>query len=119
MTRHFSYGIINDQIWGVVDHNHNLPGLIPHMISADDPAPITEQLHRGYSHGGGWQPFHGFTLVKEHETRPETWYLDYPEDPPTMLLAYTVIRGYYIMLFEHSWVAVAAPNGEYEIARMD
>jgi len=37
-------------------------GFIPTMLSEDNPKPAKEQLHDGYGHGGGWDPFKGFKL---------------------------------------------------------
>ena len=92
-------------------------GLLPLFLSDNDPRPAQEQLHANYLHGGGFQPFSGFTLVLP-EKKGEA-YLSYPGDPPMRELGRVKLRDELIIMFEYSWVAVVQPSGEYVIARMD
>jgi hypothetical protein len=45
--------------------------------------------------------------------------LQYPGDPPVKLLAETILRNELIRFYEHSWVVVVQPGGEFEACRMD
>jgi hypothetical protein len=92
-------------------------GLIPSFLSKFDPAPARDQLHRNYSHGGGWCPFFGFEL--RTDCLVEQWRLEYPEDPPISVVGYTRLRDEMIIVFRYAWVAIVAADGTYEIARMD
>lgn len=87
-------------------------GYIPAMVSDDDPRPAVEQFDSNYRHGGGWDPFPGFTMLPDGN-------LSYPGDPPTIALAETQLRDEVIRFYQHSWVAVIQPNGSFEVARMD
>jgi hypothetical protein len=87
-------------------------GLLPGMLLEDDPRPAREQLDANYQHGGGWDPFPGFTL------RQDNW-LTYPGDPPTRPLAMTMLRGELIVFYEHDWVAIIQPDRSFEVCRMD
>jgi hypothetical protein len=101
-------------IWTFM-HPHMTPeilGYIPLMISEHDPRPAREQFDANYQHGGGWQPFSGFTMLPNGN-------LSYPGDPPTILIAKTQLREETINFYHHSWVAIIQPDGSFEIARMD
>jgi hypothetical protein len=87
-------------------------GIIPDMIRESDPRPAREQLHTGYSHGGGWHPFNGFTL-NANDT------LSYPGDPPVIPLAEIRLREERIVIYRHAWVAIIQPNRSFEVCRMD
>lgn len=87
-------------------------GYIPGFLSENDPRPAREQLDTAYSHGGGWTPFHGFTILPDGN-------LKYPGDPPVELLAETHLRNETIRFYNHSWVCIIQPDGSYEICRMD
>src|SRR5262245_27921658 len=87
-------------------------GLLPMMLSEDDPRPAREQFDQNYQHGGGWNPFDGFKL------RDDNW-LTYPGDPPTMPVAWTRLRDELIVLYQHAWVAIIQPDRSYEVCRMD
>ena len=91
--------------------NYEMLGYLPDMLSEDDPRSAREQLDANYRHGGGWSPFKGFTMTPTG--------LKYPGDPPQRLLAETTLRDETIRFYDCSWVAVVAPDGSYEIARMD
>lgn len=90
-------------------------GLIPMWLNEDDSRPAREQLNAGYQHGGGWNPFHGFTMADDDDM----WWLLYPGDPPTRSLAYTRLREEIIVVYEHAWVAIIQADGSFEVARMD
>lgn len=90
---------------------HHL-GLLPGMLSSTDPRPAREQLDNGYAHGGGWQPFEGFTM------RPDGG-ISYPGDPVHMPLAECRLRDERVVLYDYSWVAIVQRDGSFEIARMD
>lgn len=87
-------------------------GLLPDMLDKDNPSPAREQLNQGYQHGGGWNPFEGFTLQSDNT-------LKYTGDPPTRPLAYTYLRKELIVFYPHSWVAIIQPDRKFEVARMD
>lgn len=88
-------------------------GYIPSFLSEQNPKPAKEQLHQNYLHGGGWQPFEGFTLNQK------TLNLHYPGDPPVLALAKGKLRDETIVVYQFAWVAIIQPDGTYEVARMD
>ena len=87
-------------------------GFLPEFLRLGD-GPAKKQLHRNYSHGGGWRPFQGFVMNDARTT------LSYPGDPLTHWVARTNLGDEEVIIFQHAWVAVVAPDGSYEIARMD
>jgi hypothetical protein len=87
-------------------------GYLPQMFDERDPRPAREQVDANYGHGGGWEPFQGFTMLPNGN-------LSYPGDPPTALLAEARLRDEVIRFYEHSWVAIIQPDGSFEICRMD
>lgn len=87
-------------------------GLIPLMLNEDDPAPAAVQLDKGYRHGGGWDPFEGFTLEPNNS-------LTYPGDPPLRPLAEARLRDELIVFYDCSWVAVIQPDRSFQVSRMD
>ena len=87
-------------------------GLLPGMLSLNDPRPAREQLDANYQHGGGWRPFTGFRLRKDNT-------LVYPGDPPTIPLAMTTLRDELIVFYDCSWVAIIQPDRSFEVCRMD
>jgi hypothetical protein len=87
-------------------------GLLPAMLDTLDPASAREQLHRGYSHGGGWRPFKGCKLNDDNS-------LSYPGDPDTMPMAQAQLGDELIVFYQHAWVAVIQPDRSYEVCRMD
>lgn len=88
-------------------------GIIPDMLSENDPRPAHEQLDSGYAHGGGWRPFEGFVL------NPEDLSIKYPGDPAFGPLASTKLREELILFYPHSWVGILQPDDFFEISRMD
>lgn len=87
-------------------------GRLPFMLDLNNPAPAREQLDQGYAHGGGWDPFQGFTLRKDY-------CLIYSGDPPVKPIAMTVLRNELVVLYEHEWVAIIQKDRSFEVARMD
>lgn len=90
-------------------------GFIPTFLYPHDPRTTREQLHEGYLHGGGWQPFDGFTVSKTGET----YSITYPGDPAFHEIARIYFRDDLIVLFPYSWVLLVPAEGEMEISRMD
>lgn len=88
-------------------------GFLPLIFNERDPRPARDQANDRYGHGGGWDPFEGF------EFDPAKIELQYPGDPPTRAIAFTILREEKIILYEHAWVQILQPDGSYEISRMD
>lgn len=95
------------------DFNPDDLGFLPSFLNDADPRPARTQLDVNYRHGGGWHPLPGWEL--EYPTLT----LRYPGDPPLRPLAMTVLHGDRIVFYPYSQVMVLAPNGEFEVARMD
>jgi hypothetical protein len=93
---------------GTPDH----VGIIPLWLHEEDPRPAREQLNSNYGHGGGWQPFKGFKLLRNHS-------IQYPGDPPLQPLAIMRLRDEMIAVYPHSWVMILQKDGSHEICRMD
>jgi hypothetical protein len=87
-------------------------GMIPAWLSENNPAKAAQQLHAAYGHGGGWQPFNGFTLTANNS-------LTYPGDPALKPIAEMRLRDELILMYEHAWVAIIQPDRSFEVCRMD
>lgn len=87
-------------------------GYIPDLVSEDDPRPARQQFHDNYSHGGGWDPFKGFTKDADGQ-------ITYPGDPPLRPLFLAMLRDEEITVYPHAWVMITQPDGSWEISRMD
>jgi hypothetical protein len=87
-------------------------GFIPTWLDPHNPRKAAQQLHSHYRHGGGWRPFEGFEMLANGN-------MQYPGDPPTLLLAEGKLREETIRIYEHGWVAVVQPDGAFEACRMD
>lgn len=98
------------------DNRFSVVGYLPQMLSEDNPASAQEQLHKGYLHGGGWNDFTGFQLIKNSNG---TYALQYPGDPPMRERSRTRLRDEVVVLFDSSWVAVIQPSGSFKVARFD
>lgn len=88
-------------------------GLIPMMASENNPAPLVEQLHHNYQHGGGFVPFNGFAVDDEDES------IQYPGDPKLYPVVVATFRSDTIYVYPHSWVRVRNAQGTSIISRMD
>lgn len=91
-------------------------GLLPMMFNEYDERSAREQADANYQHGGGWRKFDGFIF---YDKEPGYAFISYQGDPDTLELSRAQLRDETIILFEHSWVAIVQPDGQYEIARMD
>lgn len=99
--------------WKVKDERGaQLLGYIPQFLSEKDPDDAVAQLHKHYTHGGGWHSFKGHTMGKDHS-------LKYPGDPPMYPIAETQLRDETILVYDHGWVAVMQKDGSFDVARMD
>jgi hypothetical protein len=90
---------------------HDMLGYLPQCWDARNPQSAREQADANYSHGGGWEPFHGFRMTNRG--------LEYPGDPPMVLIAEAKLRDETIRLYDCSWVAIVQPDGSFEACRMD
>jgi len=99
-------------------------GLIPAMMSANDPTPVAEQVDANYQHGGGWRPLEGWNMDEDYTLT----YKDYSEsedgDPPLKpLFQAEHDRGGGVMekvfFYDSAWVNVVQPDGSFEVSRMD
>ena len=88
------------------------PGFIPGWLSESDPRPAKEQIHAHYAHGGGWQDFEGFELKPDLSIK-------YPDDPAYRPRATMKLRKELIVMYDHAWVAIIAPDRSFAIARID
>jgi hypothetical protein len=97
----------------------NQLGYIPDFLSYGDLSSAKEQFNRNYKHGGGWNPFEGFTLntsnmqIQYNAGDPEE------TDPPYEPIAKASLRDEEIYVYPHAWVLILQKNGTYEICRMD
>lgn len=87
-------------------------GDIPYWLDPDDPASARDQLDRNYGHGGGWDPFQGFTLERDNS-------ISYPGDPSHEPIAQIQFRDELVCIYEYSWVAIIQSDRSFEICRMD
>lgn len=88
-------------------------GFIPSFLSEADPRSAREQFAEAYAHGGGWWPMPKWQHVGSGS-------ISYPGDDGVLKpLAEAKLRNETIRFYNHAWVGVFQPNGEFEIARMD
>lgn len=87
-------------------------GAIPQFLSADDPRPAAEQFNERYSHGGGWAPMSGWTMLEDGSIK-------YPGDPAYPVLASAQFGREVVLVYQYAWVAIVQPDGTFEISRMD
>lgn len=92
--------------------NEDHLGHIPDFLSEDDPQSAKEQIHKNYSHGGGWVAMKGFEMDPDGS-------LLYRGDPPTLLLYEAKLRDEAIRVYQHAWVAIVQSDGTFEVARLD
>ena len=88
-------------------------GFLPSFLDEDDPRPAREQIDANYQHGGGWNPFDGFSFHRERLS------LTYPGDPPVKPLAMTKLRDEVIIFYDYSWLLILQPDGTWEVSRVD
>jgi len=86
-------------------------GYLPEMLDATDPRSAKEQFNANYL--GGWNSFVGFELDMDKGT------INYPGDPPTKLLYWTILRREWIGVFEHAWVVIVQEDNTWDAARLD
>jgi hypothetical protein len=89
-----------------------LLGYLPSFLSEVDPRKVAEQFNENYAHGGGWDPFQGFTLGTDFS-------LKYPGDPAMKPVAMLAFREEKVFVYESAWVAIVQPDGTFEVCRMD
>lgn len=87
-------------------------GLIPYFLNENAGGSAVEQLNRNYAHGGGFDPFPGFTLGANNS-------LTYPGDPPMQPLAKIDFGAEQVFVYDYGWVAVVQPNRSFQVSRMD
>jgi hypothetical protein len=89
-------------------------GTIPHMLSADDPAGVVDQIDAAYRDvGGGWRDMAGFTLDADAGK------LTYPGDRPRLLIAEARLRDERILFFNGAWIVVLQPDDSFRAACID
>lgn len=100
-------------VWQLLHpHALDLLGYLPQMFTDEDPAPVAEQIHKNYPHGGGWRSFKGFKKTANHS-------LIYPGDPPQRPIARVQVRDELVLVYPHAWVVVIQPDGSWDVARID
>lgn len=91
-------------------------GMIPEWLNfLPEGTPIQEWFNQCYAHGGGWQPFKGFTLRSSDKA------LVFPGDPPQLPFAKIELseRPEVVYIYPSSWVAIIHPDDSFEVCRMD
>ena len=102
-------------IWVVLNPNFDPRGLgfLPDILLDEDKRPVKEQLEDRYSHGGGWRPIPGITMLPNKT-------LHFPQDPPYRPSAVARINDEVVVFYEQaSLLAVIQPDKTYEIVRVD
>jgi hypothetical protein len=92
-------------------------GYIPIIIIEDDPRSAKEQIAERYTHGGGYSPFRGHTMLPNGN-------LKYPGDPETQLLFETILHKdkpnqETLRFYEHAWLGIIQLDETFEIVHMD
>lgn len=91
-------------------------GWIPHIIRADDPRPVAEQVDDRYRHGGGWLPYGEGKWQRDIATGA----LRYgSEDEPLPVLASLRVGEEMVYFYPYALVCVVQPDGSFEVSRMD
>jgi hypothetical protein len=88
--------------------------MIPAFLSAHSDLPLWEQVHNCYSHGGGWNDFHGFTPSQVDGK----YILSYAGDPDMHERGRIVIGDEMLVLFPASFV-LWLKGDEHKVARID
>lgn len=100
------------RVLALAENARDLVGFIPTFLHEGDPRPAAEQFDVHYQHGGGWNPFPGFTLTDKGS-------LTYPGDPELKPVAAIRFRKELILIYHYGWVCVRQDDGSYEVSRMD
>lgn len=101
-------------IWiGLVPAAENYLGMIPEMVSADDPRPVAEQFNENYAHGGGWGPMVGWKLDLDDLI------ISYDDDTPLSPVAVAKCRDETIVVYRDAWAAIIDKDGNFQVSRMD
>lgn len=87
-------------------------GMIPSFFSESDPRPAREQIAERYAHGGGWSPLEGWKSFPDGS-------IQYPGDPPKLVLWETKLRSETIRVYFNAWVGIFQEDGSFEVARID
>lgn len=90
-------------------------GYIPYWLHAEDPDPAWKQIHKNYSHGGGWRS--SKDIWEDYYIHGDT--LHYPGDPPLHPIAKTKLRDETILFYPHAWIVIKQSNGDWDVARID
>lgn len=100
-------------IWALLHHRMTPEhlGAVPGFFDENDPRTAAEQIAARYI--GGWHPMSRFRLLLE------TGVLCYPGDPPLRPIAKSRLRGERLWFYPSSWLAIVAPDGSYEVSRVD
>ena len=94
-------------------------GFLPDILTDADKRPVREQLEDRYAHGGGWRPIKGFRLRKGSQDILASPTLRFPGDPPLHAIAMAKINEETVILYAHSFLAVVAKDGSWEVTRVD
>jgi hypothetical protein len=92
----------------------DLVGFIPSFLNDESDKPAKEQIDDHYQHGGGWNSFDGFRIVRQN---PMT--IKYPEDPELRAIARIRVNDETVYIFPMAWVLIMQKDGSWEIARID
>lgn len=115
--------IVNGIEWTFLNGGtENQTGMIPHFLHALSigRAPVADQFHANYEHGGGWRP-HGKGKWEMRGSGADLagWNLKYPGDPALKVRAMAVVGAELVLIFDYGLVCVRQLNGSFEVARMD
>lgn len=88
-------------------------GLLPEIILADDPRPVSEQINERYAHGGGWMPLSNWRTLPNFG-------IQYPDDPPLQPLAtLACASGEVVCVYDYAWVGVWKDDNLIGVSRLD
>ena len=87
---------------------HDVAGLIPTFVDANDPRPAREQLDDGYNEaaGCGWHPIENFSLLPGNV-------LQYPGDEPMQPLVKMTLHDETIYVYEAAFVAIGGAGSTF------
>ena len=90
-------------------------GFIPMMLTLHSEFPLWQQVHEGYTHGGGWNDFDGFEVTQDDDGK---YMMQYPGDPAYIERDRIVVGDEMLVLFDYSWV-LWVKGDEQKVARID